>query len=143
MAAGAGLALTVAPIGAAPSPGAPRPEGTQPAATVLYRCVAGTESDVESIGLALCDAEPTPALHERAEQDNLQIRAGALVVEVEKGGSAATEGVEAGDMIYRVAGVDVAGATAAGSQLAGVRRNADTQINFLRRGRPYRIKLRR
>ena len=34
-------------------------------------------------------------------------------------------------------------AAAAGTGLAGVRADSDTQINFLRRGRPYRIKLRR
>ena len=94
-------------------------------------------------GLDLCDAEPTPLLAERAEPDNLQTRDGALVVDVEEGGIAAVAGVQPGDVIYRVAGVDVPGAADAGAGLADVGTDSDTQINFLRRGRPYRIKLRR
>ena len=105
--------------------------------------MAGTTIEIAILGLDLCDAEPTPLLAERAEPDNLQTRGGALAVEVEAGGIAAAAGVQAGDMIYRVAGVDVTGATDAGSRLVTVGPDSDTQINFLRRGRPYRIKLRR
>lgn len=117
--------------------------GVQPAEGDLYRCVAGTTVAVTVLGLDLCDALPTPLLGQRAEPDNLQTRDGALVVEVEENGIAAVAGVQPGDMIYRVAGVDVAGADEAGAGLAGVGTVSDTQINFLRRGRPYRIKLRR
>ena len=116
--------------------------GAQPAAA-LYRCVDSTTVAVTALGLDLCDAAPTPRLAERAEPDNLQTRDGALVVEVEDGGIAAIAGVQPGDMIYRVAGVDVPGAEDAGVGLAAVGTDSDTQINFLRRGRPYRIKLRR
>ena len=139
----AGVALALLTAIDAPATGAPRPAGAQPGEAPLYECAAGTAVDVEVVGLALCDAEPTAALHERAEPDNLQIREGALVAEITEGGSAATEGVQPGDMIYRVAGNDVEGAAAAGQHLADVGTESDTQINFLRGGRPYRIKLRR
>ena len=117
--------------------------GAQPPGTALYRCETAATVDVAILGLELCDAEPTPLLAERAEPDNLQIRDGALVVEVEDGGIAAAAGVQPGDVIYRVAGIDVPGADDAGVGLAVVGTDSDTQINFLRRGRPYRIKLRR
>ena len=138
-----GLTLVFVVAATSPSVGAPRLIRAQSAEMPLYQCVDGTEVDVAIVGLALCDAEPTPPLHERAEPDNLQIRDGALVVEVDEGGHAAREGVQTGDMIYRVAGADVAGAAVAGERLAGVASDSDTLINFLRRGRPYRIKLRR
>lgn len=117
--------------------------GMQPAERTLYRCVDGPTVDVVVLGIELCDSQPTPRLAERAEPDNLQTRDGALVVEVVDGGIAAVAGVQPGDMIFRVAGVDVPGADDAGAGLAAVGTDSDTQINFLRRGRPYRIKLRR
>ncbi|MCY4026648.1 MAG: hypothetical protein OXH75_10110, partial [Acidobacteria bacterium] len=126
---------------AAPGSAAPAASGIQEAA--LYRCAAETTVAVATVGIELCDAEPTPLLAERAEPDNLQIRGGALVVEVEDGGVAGVAGVQPGDMIYRVARADVPGAGAVAAGLAGVGTDSDTQINFLRRGRPYRIKLRR
>ena len=140
---GAGLTLVLAASGASAAAAPARAAGMQAADAPLYECAEGTVVDVEVVGLALCDAEPTAALHERAEPDNLQIREGALVAEITEGGSAATEGVQPGDMIYRVAGNDVEGAAAAGQHLADVGTESDTQINFLRGGRPYRIKLRR
>ena len=109
----------------------------------LYRCVEETAVAVAIVDLVLCTAEPTPQLHERAAPENLQIRDGALVVTVGDGGRAAVEGVQAGDMIYRVAGEDTADAGTAGERLGNVVSESDTMINFLRRGRPYRIKLRR
>lgn len=144
--AAGGLGPFLAAAGAASS-GAPGPagaasSGAQADAAALYRCAAGTTVEAALVGLELCDAEPTPLLAERAEPDNLQTRDGALVVEVADGGIAAVEGVLPGDVIYRVAGVDVAGAAGAGSRLTDVGTDSDTQINFLRRGRPYRIKLR-
>ena len=117
--------------------------GAQSAETALYRCADGATVEVPVLGIDLCDAAPTPRLAERAEPDNLQTRDGALVVEVDDAGIAAIAGVQPGDMIYRVAGVDVPGADDAGAGLATVGTDSDTQINFLRRGRPYRIKLRR
>lgn len=129
--AAAGVLLSAGAAGAAQS------------AEALYRCADAETVEVAALGLGLCDARPTARLAERAEPDNLQTRAGALVVEVADGGVAARAGAEPGDVIYRVAGVDVAGAAAAAAGLAGVGSGSDTQINFLRRGRPYRIKLRR
>jgi S1-C subfamily serine protease len=134
------VALLVAGSVLGPPPAA---FGAQPEQTPLYRCVDGTAVEVTSLGFDVCDAEPTPRLAERAEPDNLQTRDGALVVEVTDGGIGAVAGVQPGDMIYRVAGVDVPGAAEAATGLAVVRTDSDTQINFLRRGRPYRIKLRR
>lgn len=139
--AAGGLGPFLASAGA-PAWAAPASFGARAAAGALYRCADGTTVEAALVGLELCDAEPTPLLAERAEPDNLQTRAGALVVEVEDGGIAEVEGVRPGDVIYRVAGVDVAGAAGAGSRLADVGTDSDTQINFLRRGRPYRIKLR-
>lgn len=133
------LSLAGAPAG----PAASAALGAQPAEAALYRCAAGPTVEVANLGLDLCDAEPTPLLAARAEPDNLQTRAGALVAAVDDGGIAAVAGVQPGDMIYRVAGVDVAAADDAAPGLAGVGTESDTQINFLRRGRPYRIKLRR
>ena len=141
MVAVACLGHAFATVGAAA--GAPLPPGEQTARAALYRCVAGTTVEIALLRLDLCDAEPTPLLAERAEPDNLQTRGGALVVEVEDGGIAAIAGVQPGDMIYRVAGVDVTGTAGAVPGLARVGTDSDTQINFLRRGRPYRIKLRR
>ena len=115
----------------------------QPAETALYRCETEGTVEVALLGIEMCDSEPTPLLARRAEPDNLQNRDGALVVEVADGGIAAIAGAQPGDMIYRVAGVDVPGAEEAAAGLATVGTDSDTQINFLRRGRPYRIKLRR
>lgn len=115
----------------------------QPAETALYRCETERTVEVALLGIEMCNSEPTPRLAERAEPDNLQTRDGALVVEVADGGIAAIAGAQPGDMIYRVAGVDVPGAEEAAAGLAAVGTDSDTQINFLRRGRPYRIKLRR
>lgn len=139
----AGLASALALAAVAGSAAAPSSSDAQPAQESLYRCAAGEPVEVATLGLDLCDAEPTTLLARRAEPDNLQTREGALVVEVVDDGIAAVAGVQPGDMIYRVAGVDVAGAEDAGAGLASVGTDSDTQINFLRRGRPYRIKLRR
>lgn len=141
--AAGGLAPILFPAGAPAGAAASSLLAAQPAEAILYRCAAGTAVEVANLGLDLCDAAPTPLLAERAEPDNLQIRDGALVAEVDVRGIAAAAGVQPGDMIYRVAGVDVATADEAAPGLANVGTDSDTQINFLRRGRPYRIKLRR
>ena len=141
--AAGGLGLLLWTAGATASAVPPAATGTQAAEAPLYRCATETTVDMAVLGFELCDAEPTPALAARAEPDNLQTRDGALVVDVADGGIAAVAGVQPGDMIYRAAGVDVSGAAAAAAGLTDIATDSDTQINFLRRGRPYRIKLRR
>ena len=111
--------------------------------TQLYVCIEGSDQTSAITGLALCDAEPTENLTDRAEVDNLQVRAGALVSRVETRGTAALGGLAVGDVIYRVGGTDVDDADTAAQQLDLVGTSADTVVNFLRFGRPYRIKLRR
>ncbi len=109
----------------------------------FYECVEGTEAEAPLVGVSLCDAAPTDALMARAETDNLQVRDGALAVAADPAGIAAAEGLQPGDVIYRVGGVDIAGAEAAAERLAGIVAERDTVVNFLRGGRPYRVKLRR
>jgi hypothetical protein len=46
-------------------------------------------------------------------------------------------------VIYRVGGVDVASAESATDVLAQIEARSDTIVNFLRGGRPYRVKIRR
>lgn len=111
--------------------------------TALYQCVDSTESEAMPAGTTLCTAEPTETLTARAETENLQVRSGALVVDVEAGGIAAIAGLAVDDLIYRVGSVDVNEASAATERLGTLGTNADTIVNFLRRGRPYRVKLRR
>ena len=74
------------PCTSAPSPAPPAPSTSEP---------------------RFCDAAPTDALTKRLEPDNLQLRAGALVTAVINGGVAQVAGLQAGDVIYRVGGVDV------------------------------------
>ena len=109
----------------------------------LYVCVApGATRDID-IGAAICDAAPTDTLTARLEPDNLQLREGALVTGVSAGGIAQVAGLLAGDVIYRVGGVDVEDNVEATARLSLIGDRADTTVNFLRRGRPYRVKLRR
>ena len=109
----------------------------------FYTCVDATAAAKSPLGVTLCDAQPTPTLADRADADNLQVRDGALVVEVETDGISATAGLEPGDVIYRIGGVDVSSASTAALELERVGTTADTVVNFLRGGRPYRVKLRR
>ena len=108
----------------------------------LYVCGSWTNTQAVIVGVTLCDAEPTAELSRRAEEDNLQVREGALVVELEPNGVSDEAGLQPGDMLYRVGGTDVGDADAAAGSLAEVRTASDTVVNFLRRGRPYRVKLR-
>ena len=117
--------------------------GAQEAAPALYACNEEPHAEAALVGLTLCDCEPTPDLLAQFEIANLQVREGALVTEVAAGGVAGVAGLQAGDLIYRVGGADVAGAGAAAGRLAQIAARADTVVNFLRGGRPYRIKLRR
>ena len=112
------------------------------AQTALYTC-SGDTSAAEPVGATLCNAETTDALTSRAESDNLQVRSGALVVELAESGVAAGAGLLSGDIIYRVGGVDVANAASAIDTLTAIGSTSDTVVNFLRGGRPYRVKLRR
>lgn len=114
-----------------------------PAGTALYVCAdAGTVRTVD-IGAAICDATPTDALTRRLEPDNLQLRQGALVTGVSDGGIAHAAGLRAGDVIYRVGGVDVEDNIETTARLSLIGDRADTLVNFLRGGRPYLVKLRR
>ncbi len=117
--------------------------GAQERATELYACGGETRAEAAAVGVTLCDGEPAPELLAQAEADNLQVRDGALVTAVAEDGVAGVAGLQAGDLIYRVGGGDVPGAAAAADRLGQVAARADTVVNFLRGGRPYRIKLRR
>ena len=110
---------------------------------VLYVCDGGTRTPATIVGVTLCTAAPTAALDRGADADNLQIREGALVGELEADGVSAVAGLQSGDVIYRVGGEDVSDADTAAKRLSGVRVTSDTVVNFLRNGRPYRVKLRR
>lgn len=116
---------------------------TASSATELYTCATEPADQAEELGLTLCNASPTDALVARVDTDNLQRREGALVLEVDEGGVSQEAGFQPGDVIYRIGGVDVPHAQAAAENLALVQSRADTVVNFLRGGRPYRIKLRR
>jgi S1-C subfamily serine protease len=108
----------------------------------LYACAESTTADVTLVGVTICDAQPTADLARRATLDNLQIREGAIIVQLDPKGVSTTSGLQAGDMIYRVGGIDIPNAETAVEHLARVGRAADTVVNFLRGGRPYRVKLR-
>ncbi|MDE2905171.1 MAG: hypothetical protein OXQ28_03710 [Acidobacteriota bacterium] len=112
-------------------------------AAELYACGDRPRAAAEAVGLTLCDALPTDALSARAGPENLQVREGALVTDLQPGGISSGAGFAAGDLIYRVGGVDVPDARSAVENLGRVGSRADTVVNFLRGGRPYRIKLRR
>jgi len=114
----------------------------QPEPLALYACAESTTADVGLLGVSICDAQPTAELAQRATLDNLQIREGAIIVQLNPKGVSATSGLQTGDMIYRVGGIDIATAKTAVEHLARVGRAADTVVNFLRGGRPYRVKLR-
>lgn len=109
----------------------------------LYICEERTSANVLDVGVTMCDATATPELERRAAADNLQSREGALVVELDAAGVSSRAGLQSGDVIYRVGGVDVANAESAAETLALIGSSSDTIVNFLRGGRPYRVKLRR
>lgn len=117
-------------------------DAAQSEALALYACAESTTADVALVGVTICDAQPTAELARRATLENLQIREGAIIVQLDPKGVSSTSGLQTGDMIYRVGGIDVPHAEAAVEHLARVGRAADTVVNFLRGGRPYRIKLR-
>ena len=108
----------------------------------FYTCVDAAVTRTLEIGATACDAAPTTALTRRIEVDNLQLRAGALVTEVAADSISQRAGLQEGDVIYRVGGVDVDNNVAVTARLSLIQESADTVVNFLRRGRPYRVKLR-
>ena len=108
----------------------------------FYTCVDAAVTRTLEIGATVCDAAPTAALTRRIEVDNLQLRAGALVTEVAVDSISQRAGLQEGDVIYRVGGVDVDNNVAVTARLSLIQESADTVVNFLRRGRPYRVKLR-
>ena len=109
----------------------------------LYICVDAAATRTLDVGATVCDAAPTDALTRRVEIDNLQLRSGALITEVVGDGVAQVAGLRAGDVIYRVGGVDVDNNVKATARLSMIGQASDTVVNFLRRGRPYRVKIRR
>ena len=112
-------------------------------AEALYICVDAAATRTLDVGATVCDAAPTDALTRRVEIDNLQLRSGALITEVVGDGVAQVAGLRAGDVIYRVGGVDVDNNVKATARLSMIGQASDTVVNFLRRGRPYRVKIRR
>ena len=136
------IGLTAGVVVAAAFPTAGR-WSAQPADSPLYRCADAVRVEADRVGLTLCDAAPTDTLADRAAPDNLQMRTGALVVAIAPAGLAAREGLLPNDMIFRVARSDIGGSAAAAAHLTTVEPDSDTVVNFLRAGRPYRVKLRR
>ena len=134
-------AVTIGSLGIAligPAAAAPAQTGD-----ALYVCAVAGATRTIDVGATICDAAPTDALTKRLEPDNLQLRAGALVTAVTNGGVAQVAGLQAGDVIYRVGGVDVEDNIETTARLSLIGGTADTVVNFLRRGRPYLVKLRR
>jgi len=110
---------------------------------MFYTCGTTPKVEAKIVGLTLCDGQPTDELSMRADAENLQVREGALVSKLANEGISNKAGLQKGDLIYRVGSIDVADAETAVENLGQVKSQADTVVNFLRSGRPYRIKLRR
>ena len=126
-----------------PRPALEPPPRTAQTADALYVCADPGATRTVDIGATICDAMPTGTLIARLEPDNLQLRQGTLVTEVSPGGIAQVAGLQAGDVIYRVGGVDVEDNVEATARLSLIGDTADTVVNFLRGGRPYLVRLRR
>jgi len=108
----------------------------------LYTCADTDSTRTLVVGITICDAKPTESLTQRMDADNLQLRQGILITEVIPDGVGPVAGFQSGDVIYRVGGVDVTNTSETAERLTFLEANADTVINFLRQGRPYRVKLR-
>ena len=65
------------------------------------------------------------------------------MIEVAEMSIASEGGLQPRDLIYRVGGVDVKSSAAAADRLSQINPVSDTIVNFLRQGRPYRVKLRK
>ena len=109
----------------------------------LYACADTMPTDVPTVGVTLCDVNPTSELDLRRDSDNLQSREGALVFEVVEMGISSEAGLQPGDVIYRVGGVDVDSSASAADRRSQINPLSDTIVNFLRQGRPYRVKMRK
>ena len=109
----------------------------------LYVCATPAGTRTLEMGITICDAAPTDALKERMEVNNLQLKAGVLVTDVVTDSVLQIAGLEADDVIFRVGGVDVDNGVEVTARLSLIEEAADTVVNFLRRGRPYRVKIRR
>lgn len=108
----------------------------------LYTCVDPTQTRELDIGITVCEAEATDTLRARLEPDNLQLREGVLVTDVTADGIGGTAGLLPGDVIYRVGGTDVSDDVETAARFSLIADDADSLVNFLRLGRPYRIKIR-
>lgn len=109
----------------------------------LYVCVDGTSTLTINIGITICDAAPTEALQRRLDEDYLHLRPGALVMEVTDGSVARVAGLQSGDVIYRVGGINVGNQDETSAHLERIQDTADTVVNFLRDGRPYLVRVRK
>ena len=103
------------------------------ALSVFYTCSVEPNTKTIAIGVTLCDASATPELSASAAQDNLQVRNGALILELTTNGIARIAGLKKGDVIYRVKGIDIADAATAEEQLRHMPLTSDIVINFLSR----------
>ena len=108
----------------------------------LYTCADTGGARPLVVDITICDAKPTESLTQRMDADNLQLREGVLITEVIPDGVGPVAGLQSGDVIYRVGGVDVTNTSETAERLTLLVANADAVITFLRRGRPYRVKLR-
>ena len=111
--------------------------------SAFYTCSVEPKTKTVAIGVTLCDALATPKLSALMSKDNLQLRNGALIFDITANGVAKTAGLKKDDMIYRIKGIDITDAETAAEQLRHVPLTSDIVINFLRDGRPYRVKLRK
>jgi len=108
----------------------------------LYTCQDESREEITLFGLTVCEATLSGNLSTRIQEENLQTRNGILVVVVENGGIANIAGLQENDLIYRIGGSDIMETKSAITAFNRIRAQADTVINFLRGGRPYRIKVR-
>ena len=110
----------------------------------LYVCTDPGATRTVDIGATICDATPTGTLNRahRARQPPASPRH-PRHRGVARGHRPGGGGSGAGDVIYRVGGVDVEDNVEAAARLSLLVESADTVVNFLRRGRPYLVRLRR
>ncbi len=115
---------------------------SQDTVSELYICQDESREEISPFGLTVCDAKLSENLSERIQEENLQTRNGILVVTVKNGSISDTAGLQENDLIYRIGGSDIMKTKSAITSFTQIRVQADTVINFLRGGRPYRIKIR-
>ena len=108
----------------------------------LYTCQDEFRKEISLFGLTVCDAKLSENLSAHIQEENLQTRSGILVVVVKNGGISNIAGLQENDLIYRIGGSDIIETKSAITSFNRISVQADTVINFLRGGRPYRIKIR-